>query len=85
MCVFTGLAIKGYEPLYHNLYIVTLCSFSKNKSGRIYLYLRCLANETVIPPTLVGYEIITDCTALTASLAIFDLISNKREWDNCLL
>ena len=64
---------------------MTLCSFWQNKSGKIYLYLGCLANETVIPLTLVGHEIITDCTALTASLAIFDLISNKREWDNCLL
>lgn len=35
-CVFTGLAIKGYEPLYHNFYKVTLCSFSQNKSGKIY-------------------------------------------------
>ena len=34
-------------------------------------------NKTIIPLALVGYEMII------AKLAIYHLISNKREWNNC--
>ena len=34
---------------------------------------------TIIPPALVGYEMII------GKLAIYHLLSNKREWDNCLI
>ena len=40
-------------------------------------------NKTIIPLALVGYEMIIANSALRASLAIYHLISNKREWNNC--
>ena len=40
-------------------------------------------NKTIIPLALVGYEMIIANSALRASLTIYYLISNKREWNNC--
>ena len=40
-------------------------------------------NETIIPLALVGYEIVIANSALSASLAIYHLISNARSWNNC--
>ena len=40
---------------------------------------------TIIPLALVGYEMIIANSALRASLAIYHLISNKREWNNCFI
>ncbi len=40
-------------------------------------------NKTIIPLTLVGYEIVIANEVRSASLAIYHLISNKREWNNC--
>ena len=39
-------------------------------------------NQTIIPLALVGYEIVIAKSALRAALAIYHLISNKREWKN---
>ena len=39
-------------------------------------------NETIIPLALVGYEIVIANLAPGASLAIYHLISNKREMNN---
>ena len=41
-------------------------------------YLGGAFNKTIIPLTLVVYEII-----IANSLAIYHLIYNKREWNNC--
>ena len=40
-------------------------------------------SKTVIPLTLVGYEIVITNLALRASLAIYHLISNTPSWNNC--
>ena len=39
-------------------------------------------NKTIIPVALVGYEMIIGNSALRASLAIYQLISNARSWNN---
>ena len=48
-----------------------------------FLYFGGVFNKTIIPLALVGYEMIIANSALRASLAIYHLISNKREWNNC--
>ena len=64
------------------LHIVTSRFFSQNKVEKI-----CLGgvfNKTIIPLAFVGYEMIIANSVLRASLAIYHLISNKREWNsNC--
>ena len=40
-------------------------------------------NKTIIPLALVGYEMIIADSALRASLAIHQLISNVPSWNNC--
>ena len=40
-------------------------------------------NKTIIPLTLVGYEMIIANSALRALLAIYQLISNARSWNDC--
>ena len=47
------------------------------------LYFGGVFNKTIIPLTLVGYEMIIANSALRASLAIYHLISNARSWNNC--
>ena len=58
--------------------------------GRLYCYfslvfyiLGGVLNKTIIPLALVGYEMIRANEARSAELAIYHLISNKREWNNC--
>ena len=68
---FIGLAIMVYEPLYHDL---QKCRF---------LYFGGVFNKTIIPLALVGYEMIIANSALRASLAIYQLISIARSWNNC--
>ena len=46
-------------------------------------YFLIVFNKTIIPLTLVGYEMIIANSALHASLAIYHLISNARSWNNC--
>ena len=40
-------------------------------------------NKTVIPLTLVGYEMIIANSAISASLAIYHLVFNSLSWSNC--
>ena len=40
-------------------------------------------NKTIIPLTLVGYEVKTANSALCASSAMYHLISNARSWNDC--
>ena len=47
------------------------------------LYFGGVFNKTIIPLTLVGYEMIIANSALCASLAIYHHISNARLWNNC--
>ena len=42
-----------------------------------------VSNKTIIPLTLVEYEMIIANSALRALLAIYHLISNARSWNNC--
>ena len=44
-----------------------------------FLYFGGIFNKTIILLALVGYEMITANSALRATLAIYHLISNKRE------
>ena len=44
-----------------------------------FLYFGGVFNKTIILLALVGYEMIIAHSALSASLAIYHLISNKRE------
>ena len=48
-----------------------------------FLYFGDVFNKTIIPLALVGYEMIIANSALSASLAIYHLISNARSWNNC--
>ena len=48
-----------------------------------FLYFGGVFNKTIIPLALVGYEMIIANSALRASLAIYQLISNARSWNNC--
>ena len=41
-----------------------------------FIYILGRFTKTIIPPVLVGYEMI---------LAIYDLISNAWSWNNCLI
>ena len=52
-----------------------------------FLYFGGVFNKTIIPFALVGYKIGNSQLGPTGlSLAIYHLISNKREWkDNCQL
>ena len=47
------------------------------------LYCGGVFNKTIIPLTLAGYETIIYNSALRALLAIYQLISNARSWNNC--
>ena len=40
-------------------------------------------NKTILPLTLLGYEMIVTNSALCISLAIYHLISNACSWNNC--
>ena len=83
-----------YEPLYHALQIwltVRICSKVKtswksvvftNKVGKISRYFVGISNKTIIPLSLVGYEMIIANSALHASLANYHLISNMHSWNN---
>jgi len=56
--------------------------------GRIYFYFSFVYfggvfNKTIIPLAFVGYEMIVANSALRASLAIYQIISNARSWNNC--
>ena len=77
-----------YEPLYHDLqtwrayarFFGPFCFYC----SLVFLYFGgVFINKTIIPLALVGYEMIIANSALRASLAIYHLISNKREWNNC--
>ena len=48
-----------------------------------FLYFGGVFNKTIIPPALIGYEMIIANLALRAVLAIYHLISNARSWNNC--
>ena len=47
------------------------------------LYFGGVFNATIIPLSLVGYEMIIANSSLRASLAIYHLISNAHSWNNC--
>ena len=66
------------------LYIVKSGFLSQNKVEKIcqiswghFFY------KTIIPLALVEYEMNIASSALSASLAIYHLISNARSWNNC--
>ncbi len=42
-----------------------------------------VSNRTIIPLTLVGYEIVIANEARSTELAIYHLISNARSWNTC--
>ena len=42
-------------------------------------------NKTIIPLTLLGYEMIIANSALRASLAIYHLVFNMSSWNNYLI
>ena len=66
-----------YEPLYHDLQKRRAYAYASS-----FRYFGRVFNKTIIPLALVGYEMIIANSALRASLAIYHLISNKREWNN---
>ena len=83
--VFIGLAIMGYEPLYHKYH-----KYGKRTHeflGPFYIYFTLVFNILeaflVIPLELVGHEMILASWALRASFPIYHLISNVRMWNNC--
>ena len=43
----------------------------------------CVLNKTIILLALVGYVIVIAKEARSAELAIYNLISNVRPWNNC--
>ena len=49
----------------------------------VFYILGGIFNKTVIPLTLVEYEMTIANLVLCASLAIYHLISNARSWNNC--
>ena len=63
----------------NNLKIVV---FAK-KVGKNSQYFVGVSNKTIIPLSLVGYEMIIANSALRASLAIYHLVSNAHSWNNC--
>ena len=77
-----------YDPLHYAREEATInCSLValENEISKAYQYYLLVFNKTIIPLALVGYEMIIANSALRPSLAIYHLISNKREWNNCLL
>jgi len=50
-----------------------------------FLYFGGVFNKTIIPLSLVGYEMIIINSALRASLALYHLISNACSWNNCII
>ena len=73
--VFIGLAIMGYEPLYHALQIWYANAFwGIFIFSLVYncLYFGGIFNKTIIPFALVGYEI-----------GYSQLMSNARSWNDC--
>ena len=69
----SGLAIMVYEPLYHALQTVRVCSKLKTswkpvnfttKVGKNFLYFLGVFNKTIIPLALVGYKMIIANEAL---------------------
>ena len=73
-----------YEPLYHAREVATINCFLAALEKEIsdaYQYYLIVFNKTIL--ALVGYEMIIANSVLRASLAIYHLISNKREWNNC--
>ena len=74
----------GYEPLYHALLIVNMVSGMCGIIGYFYFsvvffILGSLFKKTIIPLTLVGYEMTIANSALHTQLAIYHLISNTEE------
>ena len=79
-----------YEPLHHALQCgngtrllkienkLKISFFGKNSR-----YFVGVLNKTIIPLALVGYEMIIAKSALRASLAIHQLISNAPSRNNC--
>ena len=60
--------------------LIVLTKRKSAKSSNIFLI---VFNKTIIPLTLVGYEMIIANSAVRASLAIYHHISNARSWNNC--
>ena len=77
MQVETIYTFKNY------LYVVTSGFFSQNKVEKICLIYFGRFYRTIIPLALVGFEMIIANEARSAELAIYHLISNKREWNDC--
>ena len=59
-----------------------LLVLAKRNQHDLATFLDCFY-KTIIPLTLVGYEMIIANSALHASLAIYHPISNARSWNNC--
>ena len=78
-----GLAAMVYEPLYHAQEIATLKLVFwlslKSEISKILQYILTVFNKTIIPLTLVGYEMIIANLALRASLAIYHLSAAGTE------
>ena len=79
-------------PCSQNLVTVCVCSKLKtswksvvftNKVRKNSRYFVGVFNKTIIPFTLVGYEMIIANLALCASLAFYHLVSNAHLWNNC--
>ena len=52
------------------------------KVGKNSRYFVGVSNKTIIPLVLVGYEMIIAHSALGASLAIYNFVSNAHSWNN---
>ena len=72
-----------YEPLYHARVVATTnCFLVEKEISKAYQYYLIVFDKTIIPPALVGYEMIIANSALRALLAIYHLISNAHSWNN---
>ena len=61
-----------------NCFLVVL----EKEISKAYQYYLIVFNKRIIPLALVGCEMTIANSALRTSLAIYDLISNARMWDN---
>ena len=59
--------------------------FLQKKVRKNSRYFVSVFNKTIIPVTLVGYEMIIANLVLRTSLAIYHLISNVHSWNKCWL
>ena len=71
-----------YEPLYHAREVATINCFLvalEKEISKAYQYYLIVFNKTIIPLALLGYDMII----ANSALAIYNLISNARSWNNC--